>query len=67
LREGVYEALKPDDRGVLRSETFPGLWLQPSALWSGDLAAMLAVLHEGLASPEHAAFLVRLQTQRDVG
>jgi len=67
LREGVYETLKPDDRGVLRSETFPGLWLQPSALWSGDLAAMLAVLHEGLASPEHAAFLVSLQTQRDVG
>jgi len=62
LREGVYETLL-DANGVLCSETFPGLWLQPSALWSGDLAAMLAVLNEGLASPEHAAFRARLQTQ----
>jgi len=62
LREGVYETLTPDTDGVLRSEVFPGLWLQPAALWSGDLAAMLAVLQEGLASPEHAAFLARLRT-----
>ncbi len=63
LREGVYETLTPDANGVLRSEAFPGLWLQPSALWAGDLAAMLAVLREGLASPEHAAFQARLQAQ----
>lgn len=63
LREGVYETLTPDADGVLHSETFPGLWLQPSALWSGDLAAMLAALHEGLGSPEHAAFRTRLRTQ----
>ncbi len=62
LREGVYETLTPDTDGVLRSEVFPGLWLQPAALWSGDLATMLAVLQEGLASPEHAAFLARFQT-----
>lgn len=62
LREGVYETLTPDEDGVLRSEVFPELWLQPAALWSGDLATMLAVLQEGLASPEHAAFLARLRT-----
>ena len=61
LREGVYQTMTPDAQGVLRSEMFPGLWLQPAALWSGDLAAMLAVLQEGLASPEHAAFLARLR------
>jgi Uma2 family endonuclease len=61
-REGVYETLLPDEDGVLRSEVFPGLWLQPAALWSGDLAGMLEVLQEGLASPEHAAFLTRLRT-----
>lgn len=54
LREGVYEALQPDDEGVLRSEVFPGLWLPVDALWAGDLATMLAVLQQGLASPEHA-------------
>jgi len=62
LREGVYETLTLDEDGVLRSEVFPGLWLQPAALWSGDLATMLAVLQEGLASSEHAAFLARLRT-----
>ena len=62
LREGVYETLTLEEDGVLRSEVFPGLWLQPAALWTGDLATMLAVLQEGLASSEHAAFLARLRT-----
>jgi len=62
LREDGYETLQPDDEGVLRSEIFPGLWLQPDHLFTGDLAAMLALLQEGLASPEHGAFQERLQT-----
>ncbi len=64
LREGVYETLTPDERGVLRSQVFPGLWLQPAAFWTSDLAGMLAVLQEGLASPEHAAFMQRLQAEQ---
>lgn len=64
LREGVYEPIEPDANGVLYSEVFPGLWLQPSAFWEGDLAAMLAVLQQGLVTPEHAAFVARLQTQQ---
>ena len=60
LREGVYEALQPDSDGILRSEVFPGLWLPVDALWAGDLAGMLAVLQQGLASPEHAAFVADL-------
>ncbi len=64
LREGVYEALEADEKGILHSEVFPGLWLQPAALWSGDLAMMLAVLQEGLASAEHAAFVEQLQAKR---
>jgi Uma2 family endonuclease len=61
LQEGVYAALKPDAAGVLRSQVFPGLWLQSAAFWAGDLATMLAVLQEGLASPAYAAFRARLQ------
>ena len=63
LREGVYESLEPDETGILRSEIFPGLWLPPAALWSGDLAAMLAVLQEGLASSEHTAFVEQLKAK----
>ena len=61
LREDVYETLTPDENGVLHSQVFPGLWLQPSAFWAGDLAAMLAVLQRGLDSPEHATFVTHLQ------
>jgi len=62
LREGVYEPLEPDEAGVLRSEVFPGLWLEPAALLAGELATVLDVLRDGLASPEHAAFVEQLQT-----
>lgn len=63
LREGVYETLQPDQDGILRSEVFPGLWLPVDALWAGDLAGMIAVLQQGLSSPEHAAFVADLQSR----
>lgn len=63
LHDDGYRLLQPDEQGILRSQVFPGLWLQPAALWSGDLAALLAVLQEGLASPEHAAFVEQLQAK----
>ncbi|MBI4771725.1 MAG: Uma2 family endonuclease [Chloroflexi bacterium] len=61
LREGVYESLEPEAAGVLRSEAFPGLWLEPAALLSGDLAAVWAVLQEGLATAAHEAFVSSLK------
>jgi Uma2 family endonuclease len=64
LREGVYETLTTDANGVICSEIFPGLWLQPATLWSGDLTAMLAVLQDGLASPDHTVFVEQLNAQR---
>lgn len=60
LHEGEYIELQPDEHGILQSQVFPGLWLQPAALWANDLAGLLAVLQQGLASPEHAAFLDKL-------
>ena len=56
-RGGAYEFLVPDKFGILRSEAFPGLWLDAAALIRGDLPAVIAVLQQGIASPEHAAFL----------
>ncbi len=61
LRDGRYELLTPGEDGVLRSEVFPGLWLEPTALLRGELAVVLEVLQQGLASPAHAAFVARLQ------
>ena len=61
LREGVYEVLTPDERGVIGSEVFPGLWLDVEGLLAGDVKRVLDVLQEGLQSEAHAAFVARLQ------
>lgn len=61
LRDGQYEPMPPDDLGRYRSEAFPGLRLDPAAMLRGDLAAVLDALRDGLASPEHAAFVDRLR------
>ena len=61
LREGRYERLSPDPDGVLKSEVFPGLWLDAPALLSGDLAAVLVRLQEGIDSPEHGTFVAALK------
>src|SRR5205814_2060530 len=70
LRGGQLVPLAPDG-GLLRSEVFPGLWLDPEALVRGDIAAVLAVVRRGLGSPEHAAFVRRLDppppTRESVG
>lgn len=60
LRGSQYERLAPDAQDWLRSETFPGLWLDAGALLQGDMARALAVVQQGIASPEHADFVQRL-------
>jgi Uma2 family endonuclease len=60
LRDGEFKRQTPDAHGTLRSTVFPGLWLDPAARVRGDLTTVLAVLRQGLASPEHAGFVARL-------
>jgi Uma2 family endonuclease len=60
LRAGQYERLPMDSSGLLRSEAFAGLWLDPAALLRDDLVTVLTIVQQGLASPEHAAFVNRL-------
>jgi Uma2 family endonuclease len=64
LHEGSYERLPLIADGVYKSRVFPGLWLDPAALLRGVLARVLAVLDQGLASPEHAEFKDRLAAAR---
>ena len=40
--------------------TFPGLWIDSAALFGNDHDRLMATLQQGLASPEHAAFVQRL-------
>jgi Uma2 family endonuclease len=63
-RGGAFERLLPQGDGTLRSEVFPGLWLDPVALMRGDVNAVLAIVQQGLNSPEHAEFVARLARER---
>jgi Uma2 family endonuclease len=64
LREGAYNRLSPNVSGLLQSEVFPGLWLNPAALIHDDRATLQAAARSGLDSPEHAAFVARLEASR---
>lgn len=48
--------LEADENGIIRSLTFPGLWLAIEALLSGEMQQVLAVLQQGLDSAEHQEF-----------
>lgn len=63
LSEGEYVSVQPDAAGIIRSQVFPGLWLAVPQLLLGEMAMVLAVLQQGLNSPEHAAFVQRLVRQ----
>ena len=63
LQDGEYVALEPDAAGVLRSQVFPGLWLDAPALLENEMGRVLAVLQEGLHSQEHRDFVQALLAQ----
>jgi Uma2 family endonuclease len=56
--------LRPDRQGVWRSRVFPGLWIDAPALLARDSPRLIATLQQGLATPEHAAFVERLRAAR---
>ena len=64
---GGYHALDPGSDGFFRSRCFPGLWLDPEALWSRDLPRLFSVVQEGLATQEHASFVSRLAGMHRLG
>ncbi|MBE9076239.1 Uma2 family endonuclease [Romeria aff. gracilis LEGE 07310] len=60
LKEGRYESLPVEGR-IIKSQKFPGLWLAVDALIAGEMADVLAVLQQGLASAEYADFAEQLR------
>jgi Uma2 family endonuclease len=65
LRDGTYERQEPDAAGCLGSDRFPGLVLDPAALWRGDCAALAAAIERAAGSSAHAAFVVHLARAND--
>jgi Putative restriction endonuclease len=60
LRRSRYHELGADRAGVVRSDVFPGLWLDVPALLRGDLLRAHDCLCRGLESAQHGAFVKRL-------
>ncbi|MFO1351826.1 MAG: Uma2 family endonuclease [Gammaproteobacteria bacterium] len=56
LQDGEYRLLPANERGITRSLILSGLWFHAALFWNHDLAGLLAVLQEGLNSPEHQQF-----------
>ncbi|MGA2500426.1 MAG: hypothetical protein ABSH20_22000 [Tepidisphaeraceae bacterium] len=67
LHNGDYERLPGGSNGhpLLKSELFPGLWLDVPALLRGDLPGLLAAVDRGAASAGHGAFVRRLRKAKN--
>jgi Uma2 family endonuclease len=63
-RNRRFQEIAPGPDGIIRSQVFPGLWLDPAALFRLDTLAIEQVLQLGLASPEHGAFVKKLAAAR---
>ena len=65
LRRGArFKKHAPGADGIYRSKVFPGLWLDLQALYAEDLDRLIEVLEQGLATPEHAAFVAKFAEPR---
>jgi Uma2 family endonuclease len=64
LRNEVYEILPRDDAGIIRSEVFPGLWLDTRAMLESDWGNMVATLQNGMATEEYQRFAASLRTSQ---
>ncbi|MDG2989552.1 Uma2 family endonuclease [Candidatus Synechococcus calcipolaris G9] len=60
LQKGRYER-QVIDGDYLKSQVFPGLWLDLHALLAGNIRQVLQVLNLGLASPEYQTFVQQLR------
>ncbi|PZD72624.1 hypothetical protein C1752_03460 [Acaryochloris thomasi RCC1774] len=57
LQNGEYVPLLADEKGVIRSQVFSGLWLAVPDLLAGEMAKVLVVLQQGLNDSEHGTFV----------
>jgi Uma2 family endonuclease len=63
LTRGRYREMHPGIDGFYRSQVFPGLWLDPAAVWDRT-KSLRSALDLGLQSPEYAAFVKKLAAKR---
>lgn len=59
LVRGRYREIQPGEDGLFRSQVFPGLWLDPEAVWDRR-KSLRAGVELGLKTTEYAAFARKL-------
>jgi len=59
LQKGNFEPLAPI-KSLLKSEVFPGLWLDAKAMLADDLAGVAKAVDKGTATGEHRDFVTKL-------
>ena len=64
LRKAAYQVRPIPAKGVIRSDVFPGLWLDVPAFLKGDMARVLGTLQLGLQSVAHAEFVSELARRK---
>ena len=60
LKDEKYIKLQADEDGIIKSEIYPGLWLDVTALLKGDLVKVLDVLKQGIDTPAHTNFCQKI-------
>jgi Uma2 family endonuclease len=65
LQAEEFVLIEPDVDGIIRSSTFPGLWLAVPALRAGNMMEVLNVLQVGIAGEAHQAFVQELANRID--
>lgn len=64
LRDSGFELQPLSKDGIFRSETYPGLWLNASAMLQRDGKAVMTALNDGLSHSDHASFVTKLEQKR---
>lgn len=60
LENERYVLVEPDESGIIKSQVFPGLWLDVTALLNNQMITVMNTLQLGLQSSEHQAFVQEL-------
>lgn len=55
--------LAPEADGILKIQTFPGLWIDRDGLLARDYQRMINTLNQGLATDAHARFVAELASR----
>lgn len=64
LTQGKYILLDSNLQGIIKSEIFPGLWLDKQALLAGNLTTVIEIVQQGLTTIEHQNFVQQLSDRK---